>query len=214
MNKYFIIAFTLFFLNAAHSQSNIDYNLLDSIKCELGNADNIKEAKVIHEKFKNGSTKILCLLVKYKTDSIDRYWLVGPAIRYFKNGQVKGKSNTDFRTNVVRDTTKLFFKDGAQKAFYIYPKEYSDSILCGPLFKLNKMNYYYFVPISYIHSFYYRNEKGSFSEGAYKIVLKPNRTKKKHGIWKKYDYKKGILSVKEYDMGTLIFEKVEKQTND
>ncbi len=177
---------------------------LDSIRCELKKNENFKEVNLIHEKYKNGNSKFLHLLVKYFSDNQNKNWEVGPRAAFYENGKIKGTGNINIKNCVYQDTSFSYYGDGRLKSMEIYPKIFSDSVLYTNLFKSERLRTYYFLPNSQLIIYYLGSDKSSFKIISRKRILRPKIIFKKHGICKKYNHKTGKLVIEEYDMGQLL----------
>lgn len=92
----------------------MDYNktYYDSLSVKVSFEKNIKESKLIVDRFFNGQIKSQELRGKYTDDIEDRYWQLGKAFLYYKNGQIKAWNKVDIYHNVLIDTSYRFDKKG------------------------------------------------------------------------------------------------------
>jgi antitoxin component YwqK of YwqJK toxin-antitoxin module len=100
----------------------MDYNktYFDSLLLIVSSDKNIKESKLIVDRFFNGKIKSQELRVKYTDDNEDRYWQLGKAFSYYKNGQVKGWNKVDIYNRVLIDTAYSYDKKGKIKLKIIW----------------------------------------------------------------------------------------------
>jgi len=198
------LLYTFTFTGISFTQSHVDVFLLENIKNKLLKDNNVKEVKLEHGKHENGFTKYLSLKVKYHSDTTERYWEAGPSVHYYDNGQVKGYMNTNIKTHVRCDTSKLYYKDGSLKGIFIFPNHYIDSLHYSSLLTSEDIKSNFFVPDSYTHIHYLKQGTGSYSVTSNRIVLSPKKISRKHGICEKYNHKNGVLTLREYKMGKLV----------
>jgi antitoxin component YwqK of YwqJK toxin-antitoxin module len=91
---------------------NYNRSYFDSLIAIVSTNSMVKEYKLFEKRYLSNKIKYQELRVKYKNDSEDRFWQIGKAFSYFKNGKIKGWNNVDPIHKVLIDTAYNYHKNG------------------------------------------------------------------------------------------------------
>jgi antitoxin component YwqK of YwqJK toxin-antitoxin module len=173
----------------------MDYNktYYDSLSVKVSFEKNIKESKLIVDRFFNGKIKSQEFRVKYTDDNEDRYWQLGKAFLYYKNGQIKAWNKVDIYNNVLIDTSYRYDKKGKiiVKMVWLNDSSFTQIPLGSPLSKV-----WICYPVRY-REMIYKNGRllhditYVFDNGRFRLDGDAIFYKKDGVIDEKYIYKKG-----------------------
>ena len=209
MKKQFIFLILITWVSLVVGQSHGELEILESLKSELQANQNLSEIKLFHTKYDNGKSKELCLGVKYKTDSIDRWWQVGPSYNYSKNGQLRRFYTSDVKTNILCDSSIIYEKDGNIRWITYFPDTCTTFEKGLSVVNNQKDTLYSHFPNHVIERRYKYKSNRLSSIGTFRKTMNP-RSKSLHGIQEQFDYKNSTIKYSEYDNGVLVTESLKK----
>lgn len=88
MKKYLFIPLLLAITNFGFCQKDYDPDYYEELYNKLLNDSKIVDVNQYKKMYRKGNQKEIYTLVKFKNDSIDRYWIVGKAQSFWRNGNV------------------------------------------------------------------------------------------------------------------------------
>jgi len=209
MKKSFIFILVLLSVNiVVQCQYNSSLSYYDSIKTVLIQQNNIEDLKMYHFSYKDGTIKRIYYTTPVDTSSKGCEWLTGPFYSFYKNGLLKFYFHVNPKSHVC-DSLIKFSQDGQIEIVDIFSQNQNNPVLSSKLFRTGNCETDYYYPDSYIEERYFRR-KGQIT----KEYLKYIDTSKGYfsfykTIIKKFNYKKGIVKIKEKLPGGQITKRIE-----
>ena len=181
-------------LNFLYCQ-DMDYNktYYDSLSVKVSFEKNIKESKLVVDRFFNGKIKSQELRVKYTDDIEDRYWRIGKVFLYYKNGQIRAWDRVDIYHNVLIDTSYGYDKKGniKVKTVWLNDSSFTQVQVYTPFSKI-----WFCYPVRYREMLFKKgriiNDRTYvFNNGRFSLDGDAISYKKDGTIDKKYKFNKG-----------------------
>lgn len=97
-------------INGQNDTLNQSY--FSQLKKELQADSIINQIKYKCKLYDNGTVKEQHMYVKYKNDSIDRFWRVGECFHYYENGQLMSNTNIDIKSRVFTAQSISYTEQG------------------------------------------------------------------------------------------------------
>jgi hypothetical protein len=161
----------IFFCISIYSQDTLNERYFSKLIDNITKTTDIKDYKLIIKRFHNNHIKEQRLIVKYNSDSIDRYWRIGQYFAYYRNGNIKISEKIDPYKRIRTDTAYNFYKKGKIKYIIIWNNENTSApLIIGPWLP---GNYWTIDPVRYKKIEYSRNgnkfceQSRVFSDGNY-----------------------------------------------
>lgn len=97
MRAIFLVLCTITFLTGKlfGQTDTINEYYFTNLQTLLAKDSTIKDIKYVCKRHKNGKVEEQHMYVKYKTDSIERFWRLGKCFHYYENGNLKASTNID-----------------------------------------------------------------------------------------------------------------------
>jgi hypothetical protein len=147
-----IIPLILMTTNAFGQSDTINSAYFSRLQEILSKDSLIKDYRYVCNKFKSGKIKEQHMYVKYKTDSIERFWRIGKCYHYYENGNLESTTDVDIilkkhvgksvNLDINGDTTSatfwgnqngkvmlvftVFSVDNLGRIYEMYPDKYID----------------------------------------------------------------------------------------
>ena len=132
MSKYFslvmFLAISLGCPIVANTQDTINAYYFNNLKELLLKDPNVYKTKYIQKHIFSGKMLTQELYVKYKNDTLKRYWRIGKNFYYHNNGKLAFKSFVDIKSKILNDTTYYYDEQGKIIRVYIYDQDYPEII--------------------------------------------------------------------------------------
>jgi hypothetical protein len=154
MRVYMIfVIFSSIIVSEVNGQTDtINFSYYQYLQNILSKDSSIKDFRYVCNKYKNGKIKDQHMYVKYKSDSIERFWRIGKCFYYYENGNLESSTDIDlilkkhvgiglsldekgdttwatFWGNLngkVLPTNTIFSVDGLGKIYEMYPDKYKE----------------------------------------------------------------------------------------
>jgi hypothetical protein len=199
MKIYFVTTIiTLFSLNLAFCQKGFNKDYYQNLKSELLKDSAISDVRLNERKYNNGIQKRMFVMVKFKNDSINRYWTVGKLESYYKNGHLKESSIYDLKSKFIGGNYTYFRKNGK----VLYEIDFYEHS-CG-YYTTKYFTSYFKLPDIGLGKFYLKDGRLSV-EGELKYDYR-SKFLKLNGFRKIYRYSKTSTKIieQQYVMGKRI----------
>jgi hypothetical protein len=187
-----------------YSQTDQSAKYYDSLAKVLADKPGIQSFKLKSRKYNGGKPKTLYYTVKYSNDSLQRTWVVGQVVEFYKSGQLKEKLDFDNDSKLTNIPHIRYRKDGSIKHIIVFKP---DSVEYS-LLKIDNANYYY--PDRVVFSRYKNGEKSYSIERQYDYEQGKYRS---DGLSYFYYYSRNstLIFEEKYKMGKRVSKKVYRE---